>query len=75
MNLLFAALLTMIVGLILAWKWGRLGGVLILDGFAFFAIVNHGIKLNFAFGPMLTVGLLYLGCGARAMKSNRSSGE
>ncbi|MGO8748662.1 MAG: hypothetical protein ACLQNE_22050 [Thermoguttaceae bacterium] len=73
-NLLFAALLTMVMGLVLAWKWERLGGFLILGGFAFFAIVNHGIKLNLALGPMLALGLLYLGCGWTARKSNRSSG-
>jgi hypothetical protein len=63
-QLLFAAMLTIMVGLILAWKWELLGGLLILGGFAFFAIVNHGIKLNLAFGPMLAVGLVYLGCGS-----------
>ena len=75
-NLLFAAMLLMIAGQILAWKWERLGGLLILGGLAFFAIVNHGIKLNLVFGPMLAVGLLYLGCGCRtAKKSNRSGAK
>jgi hypothetical protein len=60
--LLFAAMLTMVVGLIVAWKWEGVGGLLILGGFTFFAIVNHGIQLNLAFGPILVVGMLYLLC-------------
>jgi len=60
--LLFAAILSMIVGQIAAWKWEGIGGVLILGGFAFFCIVNHGIPLNIVFGPWLLTGLIYLGC-------------
>jgi len=63
--LLTVAMLTMVVGLVVAWKWERIGGVLILGGLAFFAVVNHGVRLNLVFGPMLAVGLLYLGCGWR----------
>ena len=55
MNLLFVAMLTMVAGLIAAWKWERIGGLLILGGLAFFAVVNHGIRFNVVFGPMLTV--------------------
>ncbi|MGA2034919.1 MAG: hypothetical protein ABSG68_21940 [Thermoguttaceae bacterium] len=61
--LLTVAMLTMVVGLVVAWKWERIGGVLILGGLAFFAIVNHGVRLNLVFGPILAVGLLYLGYG------------
>jgi len=61
-NLLSVALLTMVVGLILAWKWEGIGGLLILGGFAAFAIVNHGIRFNVVFGPLLVTGLLYLAC-------------
>ncbi len=71
-NLLFAAMLTMMVGQILAWKWEKIGGLLILGGFALFAIVNHGIKLNLVFGPWLLTGLLYLGCGWRRAKKFKS---
>ena len=79
-NLLFAAMLTMIVGLIVAWKWEGVGGLLILGGFAFFAIVNHGIRLNLVFGPMLAVGLIFLGCGwleskCLARANNQTDGE
>jgi hypothetical protein len=34
-----------------------------VGGFALFAVVNHGIRFNLVFGPMLAVGLLYLLCG------------
>jgi len=44
---------------------GGIGGLLILFGPPFFAIVNHGIQLNLVFGPMFWVGLVYLGCGWR----------
>jgi len=62
-NLLFAAMLTMMIGMIVAWKWEGIGGLLILGGFAFFAVVNHGIRFNIVFGAMLGAGVLYLGCG------------
>ena len=66
--LLFAAMLMMVVGLVVAWKWERIGGVLILGGLAFFAIVNHGLQLNLVFGPMLAVGLIFLGGGWKSLK-------
>ena len=47
----------MVVGLIVAWKWERIGGLLILGGLAIFAVVNHGVRLNLVFGPMVAVGL------------------
>jgi hypothetical protein len=59
-KLCHVGLLTMIVGQILAWKWEGLGSLLILGGFALFAIVNHGVPLNIVFGPWLVTGLLYL---------------
>jgi len=62
-NLLSVALSTMIVGLVVAWRWERIGGALILGGLAFFAVVNHGVRLNLVSAPMLAVGLMYLGCG------------
>jgi hypothetical protein len=64
-DLLSVALLTMLVGLVAAWRWEGIGGLLILGGLAFFAVVNHGVPLNLVFAPMLVVGLIYLGCGWR----------
>jgi len=61
-NLLTVAMLTIVIGLLAAWKWEGIGGLLILSGFAAFAIVNHGIPLNVVFGPLLVTGLMYLGC-------------
>ncbi len=62
-NLLFAAFLTMVVGLLVAWKWESTGGILILGGLGLFAVVNHGFRFNLVFGPILAVGLLHLLCG------------
>jgi hypothetical protein len=45
-NLLLATMLAMVVGLIVAWKWESIGGILILGGFGLFAVVNHGIRFN-----------------------------
>jgi hypothetical protein len=60
--ILTVALLTMIVGQLVAWKWEGVGGGLIVGSFALFSIVNHGVPLNIVFGPWLLTGLLYLGC-------------
>jgi hypothetical protein len=61
-NMLTLALLTMIVGQILAWKLEGIGGLLILGGLVLFAIVNHEVPLNIMFAPWLVTGLLYLVC-------------
>lgn len=68
-NMLTVALLTMLVGQIVAWKWECTGSLLILGGFALFAIVNHGVPLNVIFGPWLVTGLLYLVCWWRTPKA------
>ena len=67
-NLLSVAMLAMITGLIVAWKWEGVGGLLILGGLGFFAAVNHGVRLNVVFGPMLLTGLLFLFCWWRTPK-------
>ena len=61
-NLLSVAMLTMMVGLIVAWKWEGVGGLLILSGWAFFAVVNHGVRFNVVFGPLLVTGIMYVVC-------------
>jgi hypothetical protein len=48
------ALWTMLQGLVLAWKWEGLGGCLILGGFAAFAIVNGGLRINWH-NPLLVL--------------------
>jgi hypothetical protein len=52
----------MIFGQIVAWKWEGIGSLIILGGFALFAIVNHGVPLNIVYAPWLITGLLYLAC-------------
>jgi hypothetical protein len=68
-NLLTVGFLAMIVGQVVAWKWKGIGSLLILGGFALFAIVNHGVPLNIVFGPWLVTGLLYLICWWRTPKT------
>lgn len=70
-NLLFAAMLTMMTGLVVAWKREGTGGLLILGGWAFFAVVNQGIPLNVVFGPILLAGLLFLLCWWRTRRMVR----
>jgi hypothetical protein len=59
-HLLGIGILTMLIGQIVAWRWEGIGSLLILGGFALFAIVNHGVPVNVVFGPWLVTGLLYL---------------
>ncbi len=68
-NLLTVAMLTMIVGQIVAWKWERIGGLLVLGAFVLFAVVNHRVPLNIVFVPWLLTGLLYLACGWRRART------
>jgi hypothetical protein len=71
-NLLGSALLAMLIGQIVAWKWEGIGGLLILGGFALFAIVNPGVRLNQSLvvvGPWLVTGLLYLICWWRTPRT------
>lgn len=60
--LLTVAMLTMLLGQIVAWRWEGIGAGLILGSFALFSIVNHGVSLNIVFGPWLLTGILYLAC-------------
>lgn len=61
-NLFGAVVLTMLFGLILAWKWEGVGGLLILGGLVLFATANEPFLLNIVFTPWLVTGLLYLVC-------------
>ncbi|MEI8371450.1 MAG: hypothetical protein WCJ35_01315 [Planctomycetota bacterium] len=66
---LFAGMLMLVVGLIVAWKWERIGGLLTLSGLAFIAVVTGDLPPNEIFWPTLAVGLIYLGCGWRKTKT------
>ena len=64
-NLLGTALLAMLVGQILAWKWEGIGGVLILGALALFVTVNPGVHINSSLlvvGAWVATGLLYSAC-------------
>jgi hypothetical protein len=64
-EILFATIvLTMLFGLVLAWKWEGVGGLLILGGLVLFATANEAFLLNIVFAPWLITGLLYLVCWA-----------
>ena len=71
-HLLTIGFQTMLIGQIVAWRWEGIGSLLILGGFALFAIVNPGVRLNQSLvvvGPWLVTGLLYLLCWWKRPKS------
>ena len=57
-NLLAVAGLTVALGLILGWRWERVGGLLIVGGWFVFLIVNHGIRPNVVVVLVPLVGVL-----------------
>ena len=56
--------LTMLLGLVLAWKWEGVGGLLILCGLGLFATAVERFLLNIVFTPWLVMGVSYLVCWA-----------
>lgn len=72
-ELLFTvALLVMLAGLLLAWKWEGIGGSLIIAGFLIFVISNSIISKSLNLGVFLLIfpltGILYLICCWREKK-------
>ena len=65
-NLFGTVVLMMLFGLILAWKWEGVGGLLILGGLVLFAAANEPALLSIVLTPWLVTGLLYLACWAGA---------
>lgn len=61
-NLLGLAFLTMTLGLLVGWKWEGIGGLLIVGGFALFAIVNRPFRINAVIVMWVVTGLMYLVC-------------
>ena len=61
-DLFCTVVLTMLFGLVLAWKWEGAGSLLILGGLVLFATANEAILLDIVFTPWLVTGLLYLVC-------------
>lgn len=64
--LLSLSLLTMLVGLLSAWKWEGWGGILIIVGFGLFFLANsyysNELRLGFIFMLFPLTGLLFLFC-------------
>ncbi len=61
-RLLGAIVLTMLFGLVLAWKWEGVGGLLMLGALALFATADEAFLLNIVFTPWLVTALSYLVC-------------
>jgi hypothetical protein len=61
-NLFGTVALTLLVGLVLAWKWEGAGGLSILAGLALFALADRGALLSIVVAPWLVTGMLYLTC-------------
>ena len=62
-NLSFIALLMMLIGQVTAWWREGIGGALVLAGWGGFELLNHGVRLNVVFAPMLLTGLFYVFSG------------
>ena len=49
-----------LLGLILAWKWERLGGLIIIGGFVAQASLNADILMMWAFWVAPAIGVLFI---------------
>lgn len=56
----FLALFVMLAGLVSALRWELIGGILILVGYALFALVNQEIIISWAFTLFPVAGILFL---------------
>ena len=65
-SLQMGAFIIVFVGLILAWKWEKLGGWMIIAGMAAFYMLDYAFSGNFPRGPFFliiaTPGILFLIC-------------
>jgi len=63
-TLMMVAFLIVFAGLILAWKWERLGGWMIIGGMAAFYILDFAFSGDFPRGPFFLIialpGILFL---------------
>ena len=73
-EVLFAGLVAIFAGLLLALAWEGPGAVLILLGFFFFAFANRGIPVNVVFMSVLITGVTFLFIWWRS-RLQRQSGE
>lgn len=63
-SLMMVAFLVTWLGLVLGWKWERLGGSLVVCGMAAFYLLDFGFSGSFPRGPMFLIislpGVLFL---------------
>ena len=65
----FVALIIMLAGLILAWKFEGMGGLLVIIGYIFFVALNSRILGLGVFMIFPIVGLSFLFCWQRTRKA------
>jgi hypothetical protein len=56
----FLGLFVMLAGLVSALRWELVGGILILVGYALFALINQEIIISWAFTLFPVAGILFL---------------
>lgn len=56
----FLALFVMLAGLVSAMRWELVGGILILVGYALFALINQELVISWAFTLFPVAGILFL---------------
>ena len=77
--LLFAVLLLMLAGFIVAWWFEGIGSIMIIGGFILFLIINsldtESLSLGIFFGLFPLTGLLFSVCCWRSKKSKVGKGS
>ena len=73
-EVLFAGLVAIFAGLLVALAWEGPGAVLILLGFIFFAIANRGVPVNIVFISVLITGMTFLFIWWRSRLQKQSGG-
>lgn len=58
----FAAMLAIWIGMIVGWKWESIASLLIIGGMATFHIIEGKLWLNWTFGLFDLTGILFLLC-------------
>lgn len=56
----FAGMLVILAGMIVGWKWQKIGGLLIIGGMLIFHITAGKFWLNWVFGLFDLAGILFL---------------
>lgn len=67
----FLGLFAVWAGVVLAWKWEGVGGLLTIGGVIIFHIVEGRLWLNWVFGLFGLVGIMFLLC----WRLNRTAGS